>query len=150
MNKHPIQPTILVLVSSGFEEESTVRCMKEIRRLGAEVKLVGLRAGLIVGANGLAIRPDVTLSGLKPGSSYQLIVVPGSSHSTRLLLTDPRTYLLLTNTAEHGGSIAILNKAEAVFVQSGLLEGLVAGSVIFQGEADTSTFIRGLIHLIGG
>lgn len=148
MNTYQRRPTVLVLISSGFEEESTIRCMKELRTLGLEVKLVGLKAGLIVGVNGLTIYPDVTLANLELPRRYRLIVIPGSSQSTKSLLTDPRIFQLFAGTTKRGGWIAIMNKAEAAFVQAGMLQTLADTNVIVQGSEDLSSFVRRLVHLI--
>lgn len=147
MNKTRIQHTALVLISSGFEEESTIACIKQLRNSGLAAKLVGLTAGLMVGAHGLTIRPDITLADLETQAGYRLIVVPGCTQSTRSLLTDPRVHQLFATTTSAGGQIAVMNTAEAAFVQAGLLELLAEDNVLVQGGQDTAGFLNRLVRL---
>jgi putative intracellular protease/amidase len=147
MKKQQKPLTTLILISSGFEEESTIICMKQMRSSGVEVKLVGLTAGLLVGACGLAIRPDITLAGLEPQKGCRLIVVPGCTQSTRSLLADPRVHELFAATVSVGGRVAVMSTAEATFVEAGLLDFLADASVIVQGGQHTAAFINGLIRL---
>jgi putative intracellular protease/amidase len=147
MNKAHIQHTTLILTSSGFDEESTIKCIKQLRGSGLEAKLVGLRAGLLVGAHGLTVRPDITLGGLDTQRGYRLIVVPGSAQSARSLLADPRVHRLFTVTTKAGGWVAVMNTAEEAFVQAGLLDLLAEDSVMVQGGQDTADFINKLVHL---
>ena len=147
MKKAQIQPTTLILISSGFDEEATITCIKQLRGSGLEARLVGLTAGLLVGAYGLTVRPDITLAGLENQKEYQLIVVPGSTQSTRLMLADPRVHQLFTATTMAGGRVAVMATAEEAFVQAGRLEFLADASVMVQGGQDTAAFINQLVHL---
>jgi putative intracellular protease/amidase len=148
MNEAQIQHTTLILTSSGFDEESTIKCLKQVRGSGLEAKLVGLRAGLLVGAHGLTVRPDITLGGLETQKEYRLIIVPGFTQSTRSLLADPRIHRLFTATTKAGGWVAVMNTAEEAFVQAGLLDLLAGDSVMVQGGQDTADFINQLVHLV--
>lgn len=146
MKKQSLPPAALVLISSGFEEESTIICVKQLRSLGADAKLVGLTAGLMVGARGLTVRPDIALAGLEPKEEYQLIVVPGCTQSTRSLLADPRVHQLFSTTATGSGLVAVMRSAEEAFVQAGLLDSLAEPAVMFQGVQDTAEFIEELVR----
>ena len=142
-----IQNSTLILISSGFEEESTITCIKQLRGSGVKVKLVGLTAGLLVGTHGVTVRPDITLAGLETQKGYQLIIVPGSTQSTRSMLADPRVHRLFTATTKAGGRVAVMGAAEEAFVQAGLLELLADSSVMVQGGQDTAAFINQLVQL---
>lgn len=138
----------LVLVSPGFAEEATVRCVTAIRKSGIETKLLGLTSGHTVGAHGLTIRSDVTLTDLEPWKKFRLIVVTGSSYSERSYLADPRTMQLFEKTAKEGGWIAVLNRAETSFVQAGLIDLEENTNVIFQRGQDTCEFVERLVNLV--
>lgn len=147
MKKQRKPPAALILISAGFEEESTITCMKELRSSGAEAKLVGLTSGLLVGARGLTVRPDVTVAGLESRKGYRLVLVPGCTQSTRTLLADPRVHQLFAATAGEGGRVAVMSPAETAFAQAGFLDSLTEAAVMFQGEQDTAEFIKQLVHL---
>lgn len=148
MKNHHRRTTALVLVSPGFEEESTIRCMTKIRKSGVATKLVGLTAGLLVGAHGLTVRCDVTLADLESQKGYQLIVLPGSAQGNRSFLADPRAIRLFDNTAKDGGWIAVMNRAETLFMQAGLFDMLGDNSVIFQSGQETDVFVEKLVNLV--
>ena len=147
MNRDPLQHTALILISSGFDEESIVACLKKLRGSGLEAKLVGQTAGLLVGGHGLTVRPDMTLGSLESQKGYRLVVLPGSAQSTRPMLADPRVHQLFSETTRAGGQVAVMGTAEAAFVQAGLLDFLTGAGVVVQGGLDTTYFVNQLVHL---
>ena len=147
MSKAKIQDTTIILINSGFEEESTITWLKRLRGLGLEAKLVGLTAGLLQGLNGLIVRPDMTLDGLETQKGCRLIVLPGSTESTRSMLADPRVHQLFAATTGAGGQVAVMGDAEEAFVQAGLLDFLADSAVKVQGGQDTAAFVNHLVHL---
>ena len=148
MNKQRYQTGALILISAGFEEESVITCVKNFRSNGLEAKLVGLTAGLTTGIRGLTIRPDMVLADLESYEGYRLVIVPGFTASTQSLLADPRVHRLFAGTTEAGGQVAVMNTAEAAFVQAGMLDLLSGSGVLVQGGQDTVAFIDGLVNLL--
>lgn len=111
-----------ILVTTGFDETSTIHYLSRLRNSGRKVKLVGPKAGLITGANGLIIQPDDTLGGLSSDSSLQLLIIPDHVSSIESLLVDPRFYRLIQSSLENGGCLAITSGVQSAMSQAGLLD----------------------------
>jgi len=144
MNKRRKQDNTVIMITSGFEEESTVTCLKRLRKAGLNVKLVGLTARPVVGAHGLIVRPDCSLEELDGESDPRLMVIPGHRESAEKLLADPRFHRLFQATAANDGHIGIMRTAEAAFGRAGLPEMLSGPQCLRQGSMDTSTFSQRL------
>ena len=122
--------------------------MNQLRKSGTKTKLVGLTTGLLVGAKGLTVKPDITLADLQLRQGYPMIIVPGYAKNARSLLADPRVHQLFAAAAETGGRVAVMSEAEAAFVESGLLDSMPNTNIEVQGGQETAAFILSLIHLI--
>ena len=58
------QRCALVIIADGFEETEAVVILSSLRQAGLCVKSVGLTSGLISGAHGILLMPDLTLTDL--------------------------------------------------------------------------------------
>ena len=139
------QRSTIILITSGFDEDSTVVCLKYLRQAGVPVKLVGLTAGSIIGEHGLMVRPDCSLESLSQEKSY-VIVVPGKVRSTNKFLADPRFYKMIQSLPEQGGSLAIMRSAEAAFSDAGWPGLLSRPYVLRQGSSETLIFAGRLVE----
>lgn len=148
MKNHQKQHNTIIMITSGFEEESTVICLKRLRRAGLRVKLVGLTARPVVGAHGLIVRPDCSLGELEEESDPRLMVIPGYEESAEKLLADPRFHRLYQATAANEGHVGILRAAESAFGRAGLPEMLSAPHCLRQGTMDTTTFSQSLADAV--
>lgn len=134
----------IILITSGFEEESTVICLKQFRLAGLEIKLVGLTARPVVGAHGLVVRPDFSLEELEGLREPGLMIIPGHEKSAEKLLADPRFHRLFQATVENDGHVGIMRTAETAFGQAGLAEILSTPQCLRQGKMDARTFCQDL------
>ena len=141
------QRRTIILIASGFDEDSTVICLKYLRQAGLPVKLVGLTAGSITGEHGLIVRPDCSLESLDQEDKPYLIVVPGKVESTKSILADPRFHKMIQSLARQHGSLAIMRSAEAAFGQAGWPGLLSRPYVLRQGKLDTVRFARCLVEV---
>lgn len=139
---------VLILVDTGFDEEETIKYLGLMRQSGLATEVVGHRAGLITGTNGLTIRPDRTLVDLDKTAGLQLLILPGRTQSAMSLLTDPRVHRLFATVAADGGRLAVTNQAEEAFLRADLVEVLSDPSVISQGRNDLAAFGRHLTNLL--
>lgn len=144
MDKRHKHDKSIIIITSGFEEESTVVCLKRFRSAGLNVKLVGLTARPVVGAHGLVVRPDCSLEQLDDNGEPRLIVIPGYEKSVEKLLADPRFHRLFEATVANDGRIGIMRTAEAAFGQAGLIDLLAAPHCLRQGTMDAVSFSRDL------
>ena len=144
MNNRRKQENTIIMITSGFEEESTVICLKRLRKAGLNVKLVGLTARPVVGAYGLIVRPDCSLGELEGQIDPQLMVIPGHEESAEKLLADPRFHRLFQATATNDGHVGIMREAESAFGRAGLPEMLSAPHCLRQGTMDATAFTQSL------
>jgi putative intracellular protease/amidase len=144
MNTTQKKSRTIIIIASGFEEESTVICLKRFRSAGLNVKLVGLTARPVIGAHGLVVRPDCSLEELDGDRVLELMIVPGNEKSAEVLLADPRFHRLFRVTVANLGHIGIMRSAETAFGRAGLTEILSTPRCLRQGNMDVNTFSRKL------
>ena len=141
------QRSTIILITTGFDEDSTVICLKYLRQAGVPVKLVGLTAGSITGEHGLIVRPDCSLESLDQEDEPYLIVVPGKVESTKSILADPRFHKMIQSLPQQHGLLAIMRSAESAFGQAGWPGLLSRPFVLRQGKLETSRFADRLVEV---
>ena len=116
---------ILVLWGKNFDEAATSLFVTELRQSGLRVKIVGLDGSNSVGANGIGLLSDLTLSdatALKEPVSC--IIVPCEPYLWRRIGEDPRVSALIQRLERRGtklvigaSSSALSNKPEPIAEQ---------------------------------
>jgi hypothetical protein len=104
------QSCILVVMANGFVETETISIISILRQAGLCVKSVGLASGLVGGAHGLWIMPDLTLSDLDDlmkTKFVRMVVLPESEQSLARLEIDPRIHKFLSQVVAQKGQIAV-------------------------------------------
>lgn len=148
MKSQHIRKRTIIIITSGFEEESTIICLKRFRSAGLNVKLVGLTAQPAVGAHGLVVRPDCSLEELDGERELGLMIIPGYEKSVEKLLADPRFHRLFQATLANDGRVGIMRSAEIAFGHAGLTEMLSTPQCLRQGALDANTFSQGLADVM--
>jgi hypothetical protein len=148
MPKQHRQDNTIILITSGFEEESTVFCLKQLRQQGLKVDLVGLTAHSVTGAYGIKVKPDYSLGSLENEYRPRLVVIPGGRKSAETLLADPRIHRLVAAATADRGYLAVLRSAEPAFVYTGMEKFLSGPNVVIQSALDIDTFISQLVAFI--
>lgn len=138
---------ILILLASGFEEETAVSCMSHLRSAGLPVSLVGLSSGTVRGLHGLTIQPDQTLTELPKDKSAKMIIVPGNGQCTNALLMSPRFHQLIANTIDNQGYVVTGNSAENALKNAGIPQRTPAPQYIIQGNKEVCDFADELVDL---
>jgi len=96
----------LVMIADGFVEAEAIGMLCALREADLCAKNVGLTNGLINGAHGVLIMPDLTLADLERAvdiQSIDLVVLPGGERHLANLEADPRVHRLLHQiVAQHG------------------------------------------------
>lgn len=145
MNR-PTSHKVFILIASQFDETAVVTCLDQMRAQGIGVSLVGLLAGLLPGAFGLVVRPDLTLAELMPmvwpADDKVLIVIPGGWESAALLLSDPRVHEVCTAVGQAGGYVAVFAPAQQLFRQTHCVAELDEGYVMVQDGVETAVFVQ--------
>jgi putative intracellular protease/amidase len=115
--KNARQKCVLIIIATGFEETEIVAIISAFRQAGLCVKGVGLTSGLVSGAHGVWMMPDLPLADLdhlQRDSSVSMVILSGGEQSLVRLEMDPRVYQLLGQVAAQGGLIAANIEGEHV------------------------------------
>lgn len=87
---------VLVLWGQGFDEIAASIFVAELRRLGIQVKLMGLKSRQSAGQHGLTLVPDITLGqALRLADRIRCIIVPAPLAALQQFSYDPRLAELL-------------------------------------------------------
>jgi DJ-1/PfpI family protein len=108
--KHEPQSALLVM-TDGLEETEAVEILCKLRQTGLCIKSVGLTSGLVKGAHGISLKPDLTLADFEADSldihAVKLIVLTERNSGISQLETEPRLHHLLRHTLVRGGCVAM-------------------------------------------
>jgi putative intracellular protease/amidase len=99
----------IVIIADGFREVEAIGVLSALRRAGLYAKSVGLTSGLIKGARGILVKPDLTLGelpGVLAATSIGLVFLPGDDQSLSHLAQDPRVHRLIREVVASEGMIA--------------------------------------------
>ncbi len=97
-----------MFIADGFEEVETIVLLSALRQAGLCVKSVALINGLVGGAHGVWLMPDLILTDLDlmDTTSINLVILPGGRRSLSRLEADPRVHQLLRQLVARRGQIA--------------------------------------------
>lgn len=113
---------VLCLLADGVEELELVAPVDVLRRAGAHVVLATLGENAeVTGRNGMLLRGDLPLCGLKPGD-FDLLLIPGGA-AVAALRKDGRPAALARQFVEAGKPVAAICAGPLVLEDAGLLEG---------------------------
>jgi 4-methyl-5(b-hydroxyethyl)-thiazole monophosphate biosynthesis len=107
----------LLIVANGFEEMEAVQTLCRLRQTGICVKSIGLTSGLVDGAHGIWLMPDLTLADLEGSvniQSIRMVILSQSDQGTSCLETEPRLHRLLQQTLAQGGHLAANQESERI------------------------------------
>uniref|UniRef100_A0A832M583 DJ-1/PfpI domain-containing protein n=1 Tax=Oscillatoriales cyanobacterium SpSt-402 TaxID=2282168 RepID=A0A832M583_9CYAN len=102
------QRCILIIIADGFEEIETIVWLSAMRQVGLWVKSVNVTSGLVSGAHGIWLMPDLAfadLDHLLKTTVISLVILPEGEQSLARLEADPRVHKLLRQVVEQGGQI---------------------------------------------
>lgn len=144
------QTIVWILIAPGFDEETMVSCLCQMRQAGTAVTLAGTPVHRVVGAAGLVVHPDCSLAAwLEQAQGYgrQLVIIPGGPACATRLLSDARVYQGIQNTLSQCGQIAVLApNMLPVLSGMGVLSAAWHEQFFIQENGDTANFIHYLVH----
>lgn|GEM_PF-1358931 len=158
--KTVFQRCILSVVAHGFDEADTIRLITILRQAGLCVKSLGMTSGLVSGAYGIYLMPDLILSDLEDLvkiMSFGAVILPENQPCLSRLETDPRLHNFLRQVLVQGGQvIAGANGRQFLkkiaVTASGSVEGQNRGECLLLphdfGEP-LEAFTRDLLYRIG-
>lgn len=115
-------PTVLVLLTEGFEEIEAITPIDLLRRAGAEVTTAALSEGIHVsGRSGITIHADTHLAAVE-GRSFDCLLLPGGP-GVKHLRADPRVRQWVIRQHAGPGWLAAICAAPTILHDAGLLEG---------------------------
>jgi hypothetical protein len=103
-----IQRCILTIIAQGFDEADTISLISILRQAGLCIKSVGMTSGLVSGAYGVCLMPDLTLSdldSLAKTMAVGAVVLPENKQCLSRLEADPRLHNFLRQVWAQGGQI---------------------------------------------
>ena len=113
--------SVAVVLADGCEEIEALTPVDVLRRLGAEVTMVGLAGLKIQGAHGIELTADTTLSAAL--ADYDCVVFPGGSTGAENLRASDELMALMQARQAAGQWNATMCAAPLAFARYGLLGG---------------------------
>jgi hypothetical protein len=117
---------VLLVVVNGFEEMEAIEILCRLRQIGICVKCLGLTSGLVDGAHGIWLMPDLTLADLENSidlHAVKMVILARSDRGISRLETEPRLHRLLRQTLAQGGHIAGNQVSGRIFKAAGIAPG---------------------------
>ncbi|MGC1375582.1 MAG: DJ-1/PfpI family protein [Anaerolineales bacterium] len=106
--KTALQKCILTIIAQGFDEADTVSLISILRQAGLCVKSMGMTSGLVSGAYGICLMPDLTLSdldSLAKTMTFSAVILPENRQCLSRLEADPRLHNFLRQVLAQGDRI---------------------------------------------
>ena len=112
---------IYVLLGEGFEESEAIVPADLLRRVGAEVRLVGLAGEQVRGSHGIVVQADISLQQVDL-EAMEMLVLPGGLGGVDAIFNTPAALELVREAGERGCWIGAICAAPSVLAHMGLLD----------------------------
>lgn len=113
---------IYVFLANGFEEVEALTPVDVLRRLGCEVKTVGVGGSEITGSHGITVKADLEEKDVET-DGVEMVVLPGGLPGTLNLEKSPIVRAAVEATAKDGAWVCAICAAPSVLGHLGLLKG---------------------------
>ena len=141
-----VQAQVYFFIAPGYEEDFAVNCLVQMRLQGVGVALIGTTRGEMVGAQGVCIRPDLSLDHVEKKPLPQLLIIPGGEEGLRGLMIEPRLHRLVHSALQVGKKIALGKGAENFLsFKDIVVNARCKRQIIFQEGTRPDDFIQQLI-----
>ncbi len=112
---------VYLYLAEGFEEIEALTPADYLRRVGCEVRLVGVGGRSITGAHGITVEADCTVEEIH--AVPVLVILPGGMPGTKNLEASRAVTEMVVACAEAGGVVAAICAAPSILGHLGLLDG---------------------------
>jgi 4-methyl-5(b-hydroxyethyl)-thiazole monophosphate biosynthesis len=112
----------LVLLADGFEEIEAVSVMDILRRAGVEVSSAFVNAETVMGAHGIKLKADISLSEAAR-NEYDALILPGGGPGSETLASNDEVLKLVRLYHGKGKLTAAICAAPMVFARAGVADG---------------------------
>ena len=113
---------IVLLLADGFEEIEALCPLDILRRLGADIKTVGITGPQIKGAHGITVQADLSADDVDI-DSIEHVILPGGMPGSENLDKSHYTDIFINKVTSSGGKIGAICAAPFVLGKRGLLKG---------------------------
>lgn len=113
---------IYVLLADGFEEIEALTPVDMLRRVGCEVRTVGIGKKTITGAHGIPVCADL-VSDEATADGVRMVILPGGMPGTKHLAASAFVEETLARVSREGGYLAAICAAPTVLAKYGYLKG---------------------------
>lgn len=121
---------VYLFLADGCEEIEALTPVDLLRRVGIEVKTVGIGSKSVTGSHGIKIEADMTdkeaEAELQSGKEFEMIVLPGGMPGTLNLDASPVVDKFISTANEKDAYIAAICAAPTILGKRGLLKGKMA------------------------
>lgn len=112
---------VYLLLAPGFEEVEALTPLDYLRRVGQEVKLVGVSSQIVTGAHGITVHCDTVVEELD--TLPELLILPGGMPGTRNLERNAYVAKQIEACYWGGKLIGAICAAPSILGKMSLLEG---------------------------
>ncbi|PWM47718.1 MAG: DJ-1 family protein [Clostridiales bacterium] len=116
---------ICILLADGFEEAEALVPCDMLRRAGFDAVLCGITAGVITGAHGIRIEPDINIADISL-PQIEAVILPGGMPGASNIDECPDTDRILQYVADKNLIIGAICAAPFILGKRGLLHGRAA------------------------
>lgn len=113
---------VLVFLAPGFEEIEALTIVDILRRCQIKTTSVGLKRGVVEGAHGVKVIPDIFIDEVTH-ETFDAIICPGGSPGFTHLREDPRVIKIVKDAHKQNKIIAAICAAPAVLSDAGIIRG---------------------------
>lgn len=111
---------ILLLLADGFEEIEALCPLDILRRLGADIKTVGITGEYVCGAHGITVKADVMPENVSL-SDVEHLILPGGMPGASNLDVSSFTDSFIDAAIRNGGKLGAICAAPFILGKRGLL-----------------------------
>ena len=113
---------VLLFLAEGFEEIEALCPLDLLRRVGVEVKTVGVTGKKVCGSHGIEVTADLACDEIS-AEVPEMVILPGGMPGTLNLKKDPTVQKMLEKAVKANAWIAAICAAPSILGEAGLLCG---------------------------
>ncbi len=131
MTSSPAQPSIAILIASGFDENHITSVQRRLTQAQASYKIIAPEQGLVNGWQGSSWGHYFTVDeqiGTAMGSDYDLLILAGGERGTAKLKENPHARRIVNHFLEAGKPVAAIGSGVGLLALSAKSAGLTVSA----------------------